>query len=103
MGWNAARTYNASTLIRGRTYNISINSQSRYVATDIAVRNGIRIIPWYVASAGSNQPVPLWVSYRTRTRGDANISAGWDDMVRGCRWPDGEGHSSLVCLQAAAC
>ncbi|EFN53477.1 expressed protein [Chlorella variabilis] len=81
MGWNAARTYDAATLIRGRTYNVSLGSQSRYAATDLPVRNSIRVLPWNVPGVGANKPVPLWISFRTRTRGDMGLAAGWDDKV----------------------
>ena len=94
MGWNAARTYDAATLIRGRTYNVSLGSQSRYAATDLPVRNSIRVLPWNVPGVGANKPVPLWISFRTRTRGDMGLAAGWDDKV---------GARAYICVHHAPC
>lgn len=67
MGWNAVRHFANNTLVRGRTYNVSLTSQSTLIAAAFPAKTGIRIAPWTPPSLGV---LPVWISYRTEERGD---------------------------------
>lgn len=89
MGWHAVRHYANNTILRGRTYNVSMTSQSALIAAAFPAKTGIRIAPWTPPSAGV---LPLWLSYRTRERGDFQPGK----IVVGPLWEKVHIHSAAI-------
>lgn len=76
LGWSAVREFNATTLPRGRTVNVSLASQSAFAASLLPIRNGLRVVPSWAAGGE-----PMWMSFRTRTRGDLGLLSGYENRV----------------------